>query len=92
VEGAEQSGGLHKGSAEAWGNSLRARGAELPLGALVLAFTQASQPDRLAYHAHYVKRLTRPEQRVEAPSILKRSVSEFGVYGNRGSFLATSTF
>jgi hypothetical protein len=32
VERAEQSGGLHKRSAEAWGNSLRARGAELPLG------------------------------------------------------------
>ena len=33
VERAERSGGLHKRSAEAWGNSLRARGAELPLGA-----------------------------------------------------------
>ena len=29
MERAEQSGGLHKRSAEAWGNSLRARGAEL---------------------------------------------------------------
>ena len=30
MERAEQSRGLHKRSAEAWGNSLRARGAELP--------------------------------------------------------------
>ena len=29
MERAEQSGGLHKRSAEAWGNPLRARGAEL---------------------------------------------------------------
>ena len=39
MERAEQSGGLHKRSAEGWGNSLRARGAELPLGALVLGFS-----------------------------------------------------
>jgi hypothetical protein len=38
VERAEQSEGLHKRSAEAWGNSLRARGAELPLGLLFLIF------------------------------------------------------
>ena len=40
MERAERSGGLHKRSAEAWGNPLRARGAELPLGAfaVVLAF------------------------------------------------------
>ena len=31
VERAERSGGLHKRSAEDWGNGLRARGAELPL-------------------------------------------------------------
>ena len=36
VERAERSGGLHKRSAEAWGNPLRARGAELPLGVLLL--------------------------------------------------------
>jgi hypothetical protein len=30
--------GLHKRSAEAWGNPLRARGAELPLGAFAVAF------------------------------------------------------
>ena len=30
MERAERSGGLHKRSAEAWGNPLRARGAELP--------------------------------------------------------------
>ena len=40
MERAEQSGGLHKRSAEAWGNSLRARGAELPLGALFWVFFQ----------------------------------------------------
>ena len=57
VERAEQSAGLHKRSAEAWGNSLRARGAELPLGAF--AFSQAPQPDRLPYHAHGGKHLTR---------------------------------
>ena len=34
VERAERSGGLHKRSAEAWGNPLRARGAELPLAGL----------------------------------------------------------
>ena len=32
VERAARSEGLHKRSAEAWGNPLRARGAELPLG------------------------------------------------------------
>jgi hypothetical protein len=37
VERAERSGGLHKRSAEAWGHPLRARGAELPLGAFVVA-------------------------------------------------------
>ena len=37
VEGTERSGGLHKRSAEAWGNPLRARGAELPLGAFAVA-------------------------------------------------------
>ena len=37
VERAERSGGLHKRSAEAWGNPLRARGAELPLGAFAVA-------------------------------------------------------
>ena len=31
MERAERSGGLHKRSAEAWGDSLCARGAELPL-------------------------------------------------------------
>src|SRR5580658_10208608 len=30
--------GLHKRSAEAWGNPLRARGAELPLAAFAVAF------------------------------------------------------
>ena len=34
MERAERSGGLHKRSAEDWGNGLRARGAELPLAAL----------------------------------------------------------
>jgi hypothetical protein len=38
VERAERSGGLHERSAEAWGNPLRARGAELPLGAFAVAF------------------------------------------------------
>ena len=39
VERAERNGGLHKRSAEAWGYPLRARGAELPLGAFaVVAF------------------------------------------------------
>src|ERR1035437_3349565 len=33
--------GLHKRSAEAWGHALRARGAELPLAALVAAFVLA---------------------------------------------------
>jgi hypothetical protein len=37
VERAERSGGLHKRSAEAWGNPLRARGAELPLAAFAVA-------------------------------------------------------
>jgi hypothetical protein len=38
MERAERSGGLHKRSAEAWGHPLRARGAELPLAALAVAF------------------------------------------------------
>ena len=38
MERAERSGGLHKRSAEAWGNPLRARGAELPLAAFAVAF------------------------------------------------------
>ena len=38
VERAERSGGLHKHSAEAWGHPLWARGAELPLGAVVVVF------------------------------------------------------
>ncbi len=38
VERAKRSGGLHKRSAEDWGNGLRARGAELPLGDLAVAF------------------------------------------------------
>ena len=37
MERAERSGGLHKRSAEAWGNPLRARGAELPLAAFAVA-------------------------------------------------------
>ena len=37
MEWAERSGGLHKRSAEAWGNPLRARGAELPLAAFAVA-------------------------------------------------------
>ena len=40
VERAERSGGLHKRSAEAWGNPLRARGAELPLGAFAVALQE----------------------------------------------------
>jgi hypothetical protein len=39
VERAEQSGGLHKRSAEAWGNPLRARGAE-PLSVLSTCVTK----------------------------------------------------
>ena len=35
------SGGLHKRSAEDWGHGLRARGAELPLEALAVAFHPA---------------------------------------------------
>jgi hypothetical protein len=38
VERAKRSGGLHKRSAEDWGNGLRARGAELPLGGLAVVF------------------------------------------------------
>jgi len=38
VERAKRSGGLHKRSAEDWGNGLRARGAELPLEGLAVAF------------------------------------------------------
>jgi hypothetical protein len=38
VERAERSEGLHKRSAEAWGNPLRARGAELPLAAFAVVF------------------------------------------------------
>jgi len=41
VERAKRSGGLHKRSAEDWGNPLRARGAELPLGALAVASAMA---------------------------------------------------
>jgi hypothetical protein len=44
VERAEQSGGLHKRSAEAWGNSLRARGAE-PFRFLSLLLTFNRQLD-----------------------------------------------
>jgi hypothetical protein len=39
VERAERSGGLHKRSAEAWGNPLRARGTEL-LSVLGTCFTK----------------------------------------------------
>ena len=39
VERTERSGGLHKRSAEAWGNPLRARGAEL-LSVLGRCFTR----------------------------------------------------
>src|SRR6185437_7446879 len=35
---AAEGAGLHKRSAEAWGDSLRARGAELPLAAFAVAF------------------------------------------------------
>jgi len=38
VERAKRSGGLHKRSAEDWGNGLRARGAELPLEVFAVAF------------------------------------------------------
>ena len=38
---AKRSGGLHKRSAEDWGNPLRARGAELPLAALAFAVASA---------------------------------------------------
>ena len=36
MERAEHSGGLHKRSAEAWGDSLRARGGGAPIGACLL--------------------------------------------------------
>ena len=41
MERAERSGGLHKRSAEDWGHGLRARGAELPLDGLAVAFRVA---------------------------------------------------
>ena len=42
VERAERSGGLHKRSAEAWGNPLRARGAE-PLSVLSTCVTKQTK-------------------------------------------------
>ena len=40
MERAKRSGGLHKRSAEDWGHGLRARGAELPLEGLEVAFRE----------------------------------------------------
>jgi hypothetical protein len=45
VERAERSGGLHKRSAEAWGNPLRARGAE-PLSVLRTCVTKQTRDMR----------------------------------------------
>jgi hypothetical protein len=40
VKRAKRSGGLHKRSAEDWGHGLWARGAELPLEGLAVAFRE----------------------------------------------------
>jgi hypothetical protein len=42
MERAKRSGGLHKRSAEDWGYGLWARGAELPLEGLAVAFREMS--------------------------------------------------
>ena len=58
---AERSGGLHKRSAEAWGDSLRARGAELPLAGLFSAWVRDS--------AHDFRVALRQEQAAEVGSL-----------------------
>jgi hypothetical protein len=75
VERAERSGGLHKRSAEAWGNSLRARGAELPLGAFIPGLLLVDGLQNLIYHALHENRLNEPNREFNA---MMRSMNEFG--------------